>query len=161
MTVDEYMDDAVVEEIDGVEVVDRSHVERFLTFVSDGLTYAINTSHVIEIITNHTITSLPLVPSYISGIINLRGAIVPIVDIRSRMGKMPADISNGNCIIVLDIDSVSLGIIIDNVSQVIDIDKSQISSMPANNHQELVNGMITIESGQTFLFLDCELLANR
>lgn len=157
---DEYMQNEN-EETDALDAADRANVERYLTFVSDGLTYAINTNYVIEIITNHTITSLPLVPNYISGIINLRGAIVPIVDIRSRMNKMPADISDGNCIIVLDIDSISLGIIIDNVSQVIDIDKTQISPMPANNRQELVNGMITVESGQTLLFLDCELLANR
>lgn len=147
--------------MEAVDTVDKANVERYLTFISDGLTYAINTSYVTEIITNHVITSLPSVPSYISGIINLRGAIVPIVDIRARMNKFPADISSGNCIIVLSIDSINLGIIIDDVSQVIDIDKTQISPMPANNHQELVNGMITVDNGQTFLFLDCELLVNR
>lgn len=158
---DEFTQNDYIEDADGTENAEYKNWERYLTFVSDGLTYAISANYIIEIITNHTITTLPLVPNYISGIINLRGAIVPIVDIRSRMNKMPADISNGNCIIVLDIDSVNLGIIIDNVSQVIDINKSEISAMPVNNHQELVNGMITIENGETVLFIDCELLANR
>lgn len=144
---------------EAVETTDNANIERYLTFVSDGLLYAIDTSYVTEIITNHVITTLPMVPSYISGIINLRGAIVPIVDIRSRMGKMPADLSNGSCIIVLSINSVNLGIIIDQVSQVVDIDQTQISPMPVNNRQDLVNGMIT-EGDQTFLFLDCDLLVS-
>lgn len=142
------------------EATDNANIERYLTFVSDGLLYAIDTSYVTEIITNHTITTLPMVPGYIAGIINLRGAIVPIVDIRSRMGKMPADISNGSCIIVLSINMVNMGIIIDQVSQVVDIDQTQISPMPVNNRQDLVNGMITIEGDQTFLFLDCDLLVS-
>ena len=142
-----------------VEATDNANIERYLTFISDGLLYAIDTSYVTEIITNHMITTLPMVPSYISGIINLRGAIVPIVDIRSRMGKIPADLSNGSCIIVLSINTVNLGIIIDPVSQVVDIDQTQISPMPVNNRQDLVNGMIT-EGDQTFLFLDCELLVS-
>lgn len=147
-------------EADEVGSVDNSNIERYLTFESDGLTYAIDTAYVTEIITNHVITVLPMVPHYITGIINLRGAIVPIVDIRARMNKTPADITNGSCVIVLNIDTVNLGIIIDQVSQVIDIDRTQISPMPVNNRQELVNGMISLESGQTFLFLDCDLLVN-
>lgn len=154
---DEYMSN----EDDNMEELaeDNSNIGRFLTFLSDGLTYTIDTLYVIEIITNYAITTLPMVPHYITGIINLRGAIVPILDIRARMNKTPADITNGCCIIVLDVDNVNLGIIIDEVSQVVDIDRTQISSMPVNNHQELVNGMINLNN-TTLLFLDCELLVN-
>lgn len=96
--------------------------ERFLTFRSADLTFAVNTKYVIEIITNHSITTLPMVPEYIKGIINLRGQIIPIVDIRLRLGKPSIDMENNesNCIIVLDIDSISVGIIVDSVSQVVD-----------------------------------------
>ena len=59
--------------------------ERFLTFSSDGLNIGVSTNYVIEIITNHTITMVPLVPDYVKGIINLRGQIIPIIDIRLRM----------------------------------------------------------------------------
>lgn len=143
-----------------VETADNSNLERYLTFRSDGLDYAIDTLHVIEIINNYAITALPMVPSYVTGIINLRGATVPILDIRAKMNKAPTDISNGYSIIVLDVNSIALGIIIDEVSQVVDIDQTKISSMPINNHQELVNGMINLSDGTTLLFMDCEQLVN-
>ena len=134
--------------------------ERFLTFTSDGLTIGISTDYVTEIITNHSITVLPLVPDYVKGIINLRGQIIPIIDIRLRMGKEAIAYTNHTCIIVLNIDSVLIGIVVDMVQQVIDIDKSLISSMPIEDHQELINGMVSLDVRSVLLFLDCEQLVN-
>ncbi len=68
--------------------------ERFLTFSSDGLNIGVSTNYVIEIITNHAITMVPLVPDYVKGIINLRGQIIPIIDIRLRMGKPSIEYTN-------------------------------------------------------------------
>ena len=136
--------------------------ERFLTFRSADLTFAVNTKYVIEIITNHSITTLPMVPEYIKGIINLRGQIIPIVDIRLRLGKPSIDMENNesNCIIVLDIDSISVGIIVDSVSQVVDSELSKISPVPVNNQRELVNGMISVDVNNVVLLLDCEQLVD-
>lgn len=134
--------------------------ERFLTFNSDGLTIGVSTDYVIEIITNHTITPLPLVPDYVKGIINLRGQIIPIIDIRLRMGKPSIDYTNTTCIIVLNIDSVHIGIIVDAVQQVVDVDQDAISSVPVENQQELINGMISFDEHTVILFLDCEELAH-
>lgn len=134
--------------------------ERFLTFSSDGLTIGVSTNYVIEIITNHAITPLPLLPDYVKGIINLRGQIIPIIDIRLRMGKPPIDYTNTTCMIVLNIDSVYIGIIVDNVQQVVDIDRSMISPVPVENQQELINGMISYDDHTVILFLDCEDLAH-
>ncbi len=132
--------------------------ERFLTFSSDGLTIGVSTNYVTEIITNHAITTLPLVPDYVKGIINLRGQIIPIMDIRLRMGKMPIDYTSTTCIIVLNIDSTSIGIVVDAVQQVMDIDKERISPVPVDNQQELINGMISSGDRSVILFLDCEQL---
>ena len=136
--------------------------ERFLTFRSADLTFAVNTKYVIEIITNHSITTLPMVPEYIKGIINLRGQIIPIVDIRLRLGKPSIDMENNesNCIIVLDIDSISVGIIVGSVSQVVDSELSKISPVPVNNQRELVNGMISLDVNNVVLLLDCEQLVD-
>lgn len=136
--------------------------ERFLTFRSADLTFAVNTKYVIEIITNHSITTLPMVPEYIKGIINLRGQIIPIVDIRLRLGKPSIDMENNesNCIIVLDIDSISVWIIVDSVSQVVDSELSKISPVPVNNQRELVNGMISLDVNNVVLLLDCEQLVD-
>lgn len=151
-------------EINTEEVVNAVEVpvstERFLTFNSDGLTIGISTNYVTEIITNHSITVLPLVPDYVKGIINLRGQIIPIIDIRLRMGKEAIAYTSHTCIIVLNIDSVHIGIVVDMVQQVIDIDKSMISSMPIEDHQELINGMISLDERSVLLFLDCEQLVN-
>ena len=130
--------------------------ERYLTFRADGITLGVGTENVIEIITDHSITELPMVPDFIKGIINLRGQIVPIIDIRLRMGKSMSEYTDTTCVIVLDIDTVNIGIIVDSVEQVLDIDKSQISPIPVEDQQGLTNGMISLSSQEVLLFLNCE-----
>ena len=134
-------------------------IKKYLTFVSDNLTFGIDASYITEIIINHNITFLPIVPYYIKGIINLRGQIIPIIDIRLKMGK-PENIKEdgSNCIIVLNIDNTMLGIMVDNVQQVLDIDTSQISPPTVNNCEELVNGMVTLSDGSTVLTIDCDVI---
>ena len=141
-----------------VEAAVPVSTERFLTFSSDGLNIGVSTNYVIEIITNHAITMVPLVPDYVKGIINLRGQIIPIIDIRRRMGKPSIEYTNTTCIIVLNINSVYIGIIVDAVQQVMDIDQSKISPVPVENQQELISGMISSSERSVILFLDCEQL---
>lgn len=131
-------------------------MERFLTFQSDKLTFGVSTNYIIEIITNHMITLLPMVPGYVKGIMNLRGQIIPIIDIRLRMGKMEIEYTSTSCIIVLSFGGISIGVVVDSVEQVLDIDCSQVSPVPANNEQELVSGMISLNDGSVVLILDCE-----
>ncbi|MGO5053691.1 chemotaxis protein CheW [Lachnospiraceae bacterium LCP25S3_G4] len=142
------------------DLIQQSDVvlERYLTFVSDGLTFGVSTDYVVEIITNHTITPLPMLPEYVKGIINLRGQIIPIVDIRLRLRKPAITYTSTSCIIVLNIDSAPLGIIVDSVSQVLDIDSEKISQVPANRQQELVTHMISLSQKEVILLLDCEQL---
>ena len=129
--------------------------ERFLTFRSADLTFAVNTKYVIEIITNHSITTLPMVPEYIKGIINLRGQIIPIVDIRLRLGKAPQD---NFCGIVVDVDGNMVGILVDMVEQMVDVPLGDILPVPTNSGQAMVSGMCTLPDGNTMLELDCGLL---
>ena len=96
-----------------------------------------------------------MVPDYIKGIINMRGQIVPIIDIRARMGKF-ADCTDKSCIIVLEIDSTYVGIWVDGVEQVLDIDQTQISPIPVEDQQGLVDGMISLSSQEVLLFLNCQ-----
>ena len=138
------------------ELVQNDNIKKFLTFISDKLTFGIDASYVTEIIIKHNITFLPIVPYYIKGIINLRGQIIPIIDIRLKMGKEEYIREDGsNCIIVLNIDSTMLGIMVDTVNQVLDVDTKKISPPTVNNCVELVNGMITINDNSTVLILDC------
>ncbi len=144
----------------------HSSVERCLTFESGGLVLFLSTNYVIEIINEHTITPLPLVPSYIKGIINLRGQMLPIVDIRTRMvdirtrmGKPEAEYTSKTCIVVLDVDSVPFGIIVDSVRQVMDIDLQYVRPIPIKRQQELLNGMVTLEDGSVLMSFDCRALS--
>lgn len=139
---------------------ENSSVERCLTFESGDSVLYISTKHVIEIINNHTITTLPLMPPYIKGIINLRGQILPVVDIQLRMGKPETDYTSKTCIIVLDIDSVPLGIIVDSVRQMIDIDLKDVKPIPLKRQQKMLDGMVTMEDGSVFMSVDCKALAD-
>lgn len=129
--------------------------EKYLIFNSDGLHYGLNAEQVSEIITNYNITRLPLVPDYVRGIVNLRGQIVPIVDIRLRLGKEPKD---GTCFIVVEVNNNSIGILVDEVEKMEEIPVESILPMPTQNDQKMISGMCSLPDGSTMLILDCELL---
>ena len=137
------MAETTVDIIETDEVQSPKSIQRFLTFVSDNITFGVSTDYVIEIISSYMICTLPMVPDYIKGIINLRGQTIPIIDIRLRMGKMPQDYTDATCIIILEIKDISVGIVVDSVTQVLDIDLDRISPIPTQNQQELTSSMIS------------------
>lgn len=140
---------------EGREAQNEVQSDKYLIFVSDSLLFGVNAEYVVEIITNHVITHLPLLPEYVSGIMNLRGQIIPIMDIRLRMGKEPKQ----DCIvIVLNVEGTQIGILVDTVAQMEDIEKGVILPMPANSSMKLISGMCSLPDGGTMLVLDCELL---
>ncbi len=132
-------------------------VQRCLVFESAGLVMFLSTDYVIEIINDHTVTPIPNVPSYVKGVINLRGSILPVVDTGVMMGHAATDYTSKTCIIVLDIDNVQIGIIVDMVRQVVDIDMAQIQTQTTQNHK-LSNGMLNLEDGTTAMSFDCQAL---
>ncbi len=138
------------------ELQSSGSIERFLTFMSDNIVFGVSTNNVIEIITNYMVCTLPIVPGYIKGIINLRGKVIPIIDIRLRMGKMEQEPTDTTCAIILAIDETEIAIIVDSVTQVMDIDKERISPIPVQNRQELTSSMTALDDGTTVLFLDCD-----
>lgn len=138
----------------------NNSVERCLTFESGGLVLFLSTKYVIEIINAYAITPLPLVPSFIKGIINLRGQILPVVDIRLCMGKPEVEYTNKTCIVVLNVDSISLGIVVDSVRQVMDINCQDVRPIPVKRQQKLLDGMVNIEDGGVLMSFDCHALAN-
>lgn len=139
----------------------KTDIQRFLTFVTDGLTFGVNSNQVVEIITNHKVRAIPMVPDYVTGVINLRGQVIPIIDMRLRLGKMFQEYTPQTCTIILEIDSNPIGITVDSVSQVLDIDLLKASPIPVENRQELTNNMISIDDGTVVLILECqELMGN-
>lgn len=132
-------------------------LQKYLLFLSDGLLFGVSSEYVMEIITNHTITHLPLVPDYVQGIINLRGQIIPIVDIRALLNHPSQE---NQCIIILNIEGTNVGILVDSVMKMLDIDPLLIHAAPPQNHRDFVSGMYALPDGQTMLIFNCLQILN-
>ena len=118
-----------------LEINEDTQEGKFLTFPLDNATYAIEIKFVTEIIGIQPITQMPDMPYYVKGIINLRGKIIPVVDIRLKFKKEPKDYDERTCIIVIDINNTSLGLIVDNVSEVLNIPDENIVEPPDMNKE--------------------------
>ena len=138
------------------QVEEKTDIKRFLTFESDNLIFGVNTDQVVEIINNHSIRSIPMVPPYVRGVINLRGQIIPIIDFRLKMDKPFKDYTARTCIVILNINSNTIGIIVDAVSQVLDIDLEKSSPIPVEKKMKMTNSMVSIDEKTVVLLLECE-----
>ena len=103
---------------------------KFLTFSLGNEFYGIEIKYVTEIIGMQPVTEVPELPEYIRGIINLRGKIIPVVDVRLRFKKPFRDYNDRTCIIVVDIRDVSTGLVVDSVSEVLSIAEKDIVPPP-------------------------------
>ena len=135
---------------------------RFLTFVLDQEIFGIEIRFVTEIIGLQGITEMPEMPEYIKGIINLRGRIVPLMDVRLRFCKMAKDYDDRTCIIVVDYNGISIGLIVDSVSEVMTIAEDQISERPNISGSDSRGFVKNIgkATGYVILLLDCGKLLN-
>ena len=107
--------------------------DKFLTFQLESESYGIEIRHVTEIVAIQKITALPDVPEYTMGLINLRGKIIPVIDVRIRFHLSQREYDHRTCIIVVNIHNNTVGLIVDSVQEVSNIDKSEIESPPLKN----------------------------
>jgi len=105
---------------------------RYLTFTIEDNVYGIPIRFVREIIGIQNITKVPDTPDYIKGIINLRGKIVPLIDVRVKFGKEEIAYNERTCIIVVDVSDLDVGLIVDMVDDVLTIQDEQIAAPPDN-----------------------------
>lgn len=149
------------------KIVDTEMIEdedtqkgKYLTFFIDNVTYAIEIKFVTEIIGIQPITEIPELPSYVKGIINLRGKIVPVMDVRLRFKKNQLQYNDRTCIIVVDVNNISLGLIVDNVSEVLKISDENIVPPPESSKRaenEYIKAIGKVEN-KVNLILSCEKL---
>lgn len=108
---------------------------KYLTFKLSGEEYGIEILKVKEIIGLMDITEVPRMPMYVRGVINLRGKVIPVVDLRSKFGLASTEDTDETCIIVVDVmqddQSTMTGILVDTVSEVVDISGNQIENPPS------------------------------
>ena len=129
----------------------------FLTFEIAGEGYGLEILHVIEIIGIQPVTRVPELPEYMIGVVNLRGKIIPIIDVRLRFQLPRRDYDERTCIIVVDVGGYSVGLVVDKVSEVIDIPAADIEPPPACSRtgKNYIQGMGKI-SQQVKILLDIE-----
>ncbi len=136
---------------------------QYLTFQLMNEQYGVAIETVREINQFGEITPVPKTPDYVKGVMNLRGKIIPVVNLRVKFGMNPKETTRDTCIIVIDSEIGQVGMIVDSVKEVIDLQEAQIEPAPSlGNHQALsfVRGMgkvdnhvvilVDIESAFTF-----------
>lgn len=131
----------------------------YLTFFIGEEVFGIGIEYVKEIIGIQPITRIPEFPDHIKGVINLRGKIIPVMDVRLRFKKPEQPYDTRTCIIVVDIFSNSIGLIVDRVAEVIAIPESEIAAPPEINRQagSYIKGFGKV-GGEIKLLLDCGVL---
>lgn len=145
-----------------LEMEEDTQKGKFLTFSLGKEVYAIEIKFVTEIIGIQPITEVPELPEYVKGIINLRGKIIPVIDIRLRFKKKSVDYNDRTCIIVVEVKKVSVGLIVDNVSEVSSIADEDIVPPPDMNkgtENKYIKAIGKV-GNEVKLILECEELMN-
>ncbi len=131
---------------------------KYLTFTLADEEYGISILKIKEIIGMMPITSVPQTPDYVKGVINLRGKVIPVVDLRGRFGMEEIDYTERTCIIVVEIQGESgmimIGIVVDSVSEVLNIKGEDIEPTPtfgARLNTDYILGMAKMEGGVKIL----------
>jgi purine-binding chemotaxis protein CheW len=126
---------------------------QYLTFVLGAETFAIGIMAIKEIIEYSSLTEVPMMPPYVRGVINLRGAVVPVLDLPVRFGKTSSAVTKRTCIVIIDVmlgtERHVLGLVVDAVNAVLDIPASDIEPPPAfgaSIRTEFIRGMVKINS---------------
>ena len=137
--------------------------DKYLTFSIDDDIYGLEISYVLEIIGVQEITTIPVQRPYIKGVINLRGKIIPVMDIRLRFGKAYRSYDDRTCVVVLEINELTVGIIVDTVVEVLTIPEEEISAPPSfdnRNGSAFIQGIGRVEEAVKLLLNVRRLIAH-
>lgn len=139
---------------------------KYLTFTLADEEYGIGILKVREIIGMMPVTSVPQTPDFVKGVINLRGKVIPVIDLRLRFGMEPSDYTERTCIIVVEIQgeagNILIGSVVDTVSEVLNIKGEDIEDTPAFGAKldtDYILGMAKMEGGVKIL-LDIDQVLN-
>ena len=149
-------------QIKELDLIEDTQKDRYLTFSLGSESYGIEIRYVTEIVGIQTITKVPELLDYVKGVINLRGKIVPVMDMRLRFRKEEITYNERTCIIIIDILDTTIGLIVDGVSEVITILEQDIEDKP--NMNKTINNQYISKIGkvgnEVKLLLDCNMLVD-
>ena len=150
------------------DMEDTDEQSQFLTFTLREETFAIGILNIKEILEYGQLTPVPMMPNYIRGVINLRGAVVPVVDLGARFGDMPSEITKRTCIVIIegiviievatDEGEQDIGVVVDSVTEVLEIPDHDIEPAPsfgARIRTDFISGMGKI-NGEFVIILNVD-----
>jgi purine-binding chemotaxis protein CheW len=155
---------------------DRGPCLQYLTYTLDDEVFAMDVRSVREVIQYASMTTVPLMPVFVRGVINLRGQVVPVIDLQSRLGRSVAHVRKKTCIIIFDglsgDEKVAIGLMVDAVNEVIDIPDADVEPPPqfgASIRKEFIRGMgkvgaefvVILESEKALSIEDMAILAEQ
>jgi purine-binding chemotaxis protein CheW len=130
----------------------KSGIAQYLTFRIDGQEYGLPIHLVREINRISEITKVPEVPTYVAGVMNLRGKVIPVVNLRLRMSFEAAAYTKETCIIVVDASVGQVGLIVDSVNSVLNLDNAQVDHSPvATDKSSYIEGIGKLENGMLMI----------
>jgi purine-binding chemotaxis protein CheW len=136
--------------------------DQYLTFLLGGEMYAIGILRIKEIIEYGHLTTVPMMPTFIRGVINLRGAVVPVVDLSARFGRQASQVTRRSCIVIIEAsageETQDVGVVVDSVSEVLEIPATEIEPAPsfgARIRADFIQGMGKID-GKFVILLDVD-----
>ena len=135
---------------------------QYLTFMLDGAQYALGILAIKEIIEYGRVTVVPMMPAWVRGVINLRGAVVPVMDLSARFGRPPSTVTKRTCIVVVEVENhgerQNVGVMVDAVNAVLDVLPADIEPPPTLGsliRSEFISGMGKVD-GRFVIILDAE-----
>ncbi|MBF0465293.1 MAG: purine-binding chemotaxis protein CheW [Nitrospirae bacterium] len=155
-------------------VASVTETTQYLTFNLDGEVFAIDISKVREVLEFTSVTTVPKMPHYIIGVINIRGNVVPVVDMRIKFGMTKGEKTVNTCVIIVEVkvenDNIILGALVDSVEEVIELEPESIEPAPSIGVKldtEFIKGMgkrdevfiIILEIDRIFLTKDLEAIS--
>ncbi|MDR1070893.1 MAG: chemotaxis protein CheW [Gracilibacteraceae bacterium] len=148
------MNEIVAQEIQETENTLRG---KYLTFLLDEQCFGLDIEYILEIIGVQSMTRVPKIPPYIIGIMNLRGKVIPIIDMRLRFRKALREYDAKTCIVVVEVDEDVVGLVVDSIDEVVDIADDNISAPPgaANDYSGNFMKGVAQDKGKVRLLLDC------
>ncbi len=148
---------------DQQEILDEE-AQKNLTFTIGDETYGIQIENITQIIGIQHITFIPHQPPYVKGVINLRGQIIPVMEVRTKFDKPVIEYDDRTCIIVVNKEDLYVGLIVDRVSEVLNIKESEIADTPSFNDAvrvQYISGIAHVNDNVVILLDIDKLLENQ
>ncbi len=142
---------------------EKLKLKSYLSFKLGEEVFAANVSKVLNILEMTKITKVPQSPTYMKGVINLRGAVLPVIDTRIKFGLPQTEVTNNTCILVLEVivenEHLHVGALVDAVQEVLEIEDEELLPAPTLGNRyrsEFINGMYKLTDEQFIMMLDMD-----